>query len=163
MNITQSSNVAGPLRKGRRTASPQRQLLTISDVAKAFGVTLRALRFYEDKGLLTPHRDGSARLYDERERERLSLILNGKKLGFTLGEIREMIATRSGGESQTTLALGAEQIASQIEHLKRQRDDIDEAIAELSAKTAKPLPTPPATGGGKRQTKASGKDVMSSR
>lgn len=161
MDFTQSSPHGASSRKARRTNEPQRQLLTISDVAKTFGVTLRALRFYEDKGLLTPHRDGSARLYDERERERLSLILNGKKLGFTLGEIREMIATRSGGGSQATLALGADQITSQIQHLKRQRDDIDEAIAELNAKLAKP--PPPSPTGGRRASKPSSKDAKASR
>ena len=65
---------------------------TIGDLAREFGVTLRTLRFYEDRGLLSPRRDGTARIYDLRDRDRLSVILKGKQLGFTLTEIRAMLA-----------------------------------------------------------------------
>ena len=72
-------------------ASAGRNVFTIGDLAREFDVTLRALRFYEDKGLLTPRRQGLQRLYDRRDRKRLKLILMGKRVGFSLGEIREML------------------------------------------------------------------------
>src|SRR5688572_31470451 len=68
------------------------KLYTIGDLAREFGVTLRTLRFYEDRGLLSPRRDGTARIYSARDRDRLSVILKGKQLGFTLTEIRAMLA-----------------------------------------------------------------------
>lgn len=109
------------------------QLFSISDMARDFDVTLRTLRFYEDKGLLAPQRDGNARLYGESDRAKLTLILKGKKLGFTLGEIRDLIAATPGTGQRGTLSLKPEQILAQIDHLKRQRDEIDEAIAHLRA------------------------------
>ena len=76
---------------------------TIGELSREFGVTLRALRFYENKGLISPHRDGLNRLYSQGDRTRLALILKGKKLGFTLGEIRQMIAAEEG-EADTQCA-----------------------------------------------------------
>ncbi len=96
-------------------------------------MSLRTLRFYEDRGLIAPHRDGNARYYSEQDKARLALIIKGKQLGFTLGEIRDLIATKRGSEMPTTLLLKPEQIASQIDHLQRQRLEIDEAIDELRA------------------------------
>ena len=69
---------------------------TIGDLAREFGVTLRTLRFYEDRGLLSPRREGTARIYDARDRARLSVILKGKQLGFTLTEIRALLAEERG-------------------------------------------------------------------
>ena len=68
-----------------------RDTYTITDLAEEFGVTARALRFYEDRGLLSPARDGLNRVYSYRDRGRLQLILRGKRVGFSLAEIREMI------------------------------------------------------------------------
>jgi DNA-binding transcriptional MerR regulator len=107
-----------------------RKLSTIGDLAREFGVSLRTIRFYEDRGLLSPKRDGSARYYDPHEKARLSLILKGKQLGFTLGEIRDLIKD-GGGTPPTALSLKPDQIASQISHLERQRNEIDDAILEL--------------------------------
>lgn len=103
---------------------------TIGDLARDFGVTLRALRFYEDKGLLSPRREGLSRLYSAKDRDRLALILKGKRLGFTLGEIRGLIAAHEGtlGEG---LALTRERCLSQLGQLERQRAEIEAAIAEL--------------------------------
>src|SRR5215472_17921874 len=75
---------------------PDRTQFTISELSREFGVTLRALRFYENKGLIAPRRDGNLRLYSESDRTRLAAIVTGKKLGFTLAEIRAMIAARDG-------------------------------------------------------------------
>ena len=109
---------------------------TIGDLARIYDISLRTLRFYEDKGLLQPRRQGTARFYSARDRIRLELVLKGKRLGFTLAEIFELIASRTGAapDAETadlTVSLGREQIATQIAHLERQRDDLDAAIGEL--------------------------------
>ena len=112
---------------------------TISDLAQMYGLSLRTLRFYEDKGLLHPRRQGTARFYGSGDRVRLELILKGKRLGFTLAEIHELIASRTkharshAGEESSDLivSLGHEQILTQIAYLERQRRELDEAIDEL--------------------------------
>lgn len=135
MSIAHSSTQATPAPSKRERSAAS--LVAIGDLAREFGVTLRALRFYEDKGLLTPVRDGHARLYRASDRDKLSLILKGKKLGFTLTEIRDLLAGKSGSGETPTLALRPDQILSQIHHLKRQRDDIEDAIAQLLAAHAR--------------------------
>ncbi len=90
-----------------------------------FGVTARALRFYEERGLLAPARDGETRIYGEAERAGLSIILQAKRLGFTLVEIREIVAL--GGVDK----LPRERIAAQIEFLQRQSLEIVAAINDL--------------------------------
>ena len=108
---------------------------TIGDLAREFGVTLRTLRFYEDRGLLSPRRDGTARIYDARDRDRLSVILKGKQLGFTLTEIRAMVAEeRSGNGPALNLKLSLDQIEDQIRHLEQQKVEIEQALAELYAR-----------------------------
>lgn len=108
---------------------------TISDMARLYGVSLRTLRFYEDKGLLQPRRQGTARYYSAKDRVRLELILKGKRLGFTLNEIADLIAARRTSDPadpvDLAVSLDREQIATQIEYLTRQRDELDSAIAEL--------------------------------
>jgi DNA-binding transcriptional MerR regulator len=115
---------------------------TISDLARDFDVTLRTLRFYESRGLLSPARSGMTRIYSGRDRARLTLILKGKQLGFTLVEIRAMLAneekkSEAGSASVGGLQLSATQIAEQLELLRGQRKEIDEAIAELEATQAR--------------------------
>ena len=112
--------------------STGKTLFTIGELSREFGVTLRALRFYENKGLLSPQRDGLNRLYSQSDRNRLVLILKGKKLGFTLGEIRQMIAAEEGQADTKTLALSREKCLEQIELLKRQKAEIEEGLNELS-------------------------------
>lgn len=110
----------------------------ISDLAKEYDVTLRALRFYEDRGLLAPRRIGTMRLYGEQDRARLSVILKGKQLGFTLAEIQEMLASDSrGGAAGIDLKLSIEKIDEQITHLESQRLEIERAIEELKATRAR--------------------------
>lgn len=104
---------------------------TIGDLAREFGVTLRTLRFYEDRGLITPRRSGMTRLYSEKARSRLALILKGKHLGFTLTEIRAMLDSEEAGAGD--LKLTPEQVVEQIAHLEQQKIEIDKAIAELRA------------------------------
>jgi DNA-binding transcriptional MerR regulator len=105
---------------------------TIREMAREFEVSLRTLRFYEDRGLLAPRRRGSSRFYGAEERRRLEAILEGKKLGFTLVEIRDLI---SAGASEANIEekLEIQQILDQIRHLERQRDDIEATLGRLRA------------------------------
>ena len=114
-------------------------LMTIGDMAKVFNVSQRTLRFYEDRGMLKPKRDGSSRLYGAQDRRKLELILRGKRLGFTLTEIIGFVADNGSGAN--ALALDRNQISLQIAHLERQRQGLDSAIAELRA-TQDKLATP---------------------
>ncbi|GEO16815.1 MerR family transcriptional regulator [Microvirga aerophila] len=109
---------------------------TIGDLAREFGVTLRTLRFYEDRGLLSPRREGTARIYDARDRDRLSVILKGKQLGFTLTEIRAMLAEDRVADGVANLTLSLDQIEDQITHLEQQKTEIEQALAELKARRA---------------------------
>jgi DNA-binding transcriptional MerR regulator len=105
---------------------------TIGQMASEFGVTLRTLRFYEDKGMLKPRREGTSRFYAGADRLRLQMILKGKQLGFTLSEIRELIGSGDGGASaEFEEKLQPDQIVSQIGHLERQRAEVEDAIARL--------------------------------
>src|SRR3954470_23745553 len=112
--------------------STRKAAFTIGELSREFGVTLRALRFYENKGLISPQREGLSRLYSAGDRTRLALILKGKKLGFTLGEIRQMIAAHEGDGDNKTLSLSREKCLEQIELLKRQKAEIEEGLNELS-------------------------------
>lgn len=104
----------------------------IGELCEAFGVTPRALRFYEDEQLIAPERRGTARLYSDRDRARLSWILRGKRVGFSLSEIREMLDLYDlGDHRQTQRRVTIERCRQRIAALKRQKDDIDTTIAEL--------------------------------
>lgn len=122
-------------RKPRRALAPERgDELTIGQMSRMYGVSLRTLRFYEDRGLICPRREGAARYYRGSERARMDMILRGKKLGFTLAEITELIGGRGASDvSDLEDRLEPHQIASQIVHLERQRQDIEAAIARLRA------------------------------
>lgn len=111
------------------------QSYLIGDLAKEFGVTLRALRFYESRGLLSPRRRGPMRVYSAADRARLERILTAKKLGFTLTEITAMIAKDESAPT-AKLLLTEEQVEAQIAYLERQHSEIVEAIAELRAMRA---------------------------
>jgi DNA-binding transcriptional MerR regulator len=111
---------------------------TIGEMASQFGVSLRTLRFYEDRKLLRPRREGNSRIYGPGDRMRLQMIIRGKQLGFTLTEIGELI----GAQDQTEdfeQKLQPQQIVTQIEHLERQRREIDAAISRLRATHARLL------------------------
>jgi len=127
---------------------PPARLFTIREMAQEFQVTTRALRFYEDRGMLRPKRDGSVRRYNDRDRLHLKMILKGKRLGFTLAEIHAILAGSGEeyGKTELEMELTAGQIAAQISHLEHQRDQIQTAIATLRQAqqrliaTAKPKP-----------------------
>jgi DNA-binding transcriptional MerR regulator len=116
---------------GRSAPAADREVLTISQMAEKFGVTPRALRFYETKGLLAPAREGRGRVYTRADQEHLSLILKGRKLGFTIAEIGQMIAVEDGRASPQNLKMTREKCLEQIEHLEHQLRDTTEALAEL--------------------------------
>lgn len=105
---------------------------TISELAREFDVTPRALRFYEDKDLLHPARNGLNRIYSHRDRARLQLILRGKRLGFSLAEIREMLDVYTMDGQKAQLELTLTRFRQQIDKLERQREDIDGAITALN-------------------------------
>ena len=104
----------------------------ISQLAREFGVTPRALRFYEDKGLLSPDRDGLNRVYSNRDRARLKLILSGRKVGFSLNDIREILDLYDLDDNQRAqLRAAHKKHKQQVEVLKQQRIEIDEALDAL--------------------------------
>ena len=108
--------------------------LTISQMSRLNGVSLRTLRFYEDRGLIKPRREGNARFYRAADQVRMEMILRGKKLGFTLTEINDLIGGKGANETpDLEEQLQPQQIVSQIGHLERQRDEIDSAIQQLRA------------------------------
>ncbi len=105
---------------------------SIAELAAAYDVTLRTIRFYEDRGLISPERRGTTRVYHPRDRVRLALILRGKRLGFTLDEIAtivDMYDAEPGEEGQLVYLL--EQIDRRRAELEQRRRDIDETLAEL--------------------------------
>jgi DNA-binding transcriptional MerR regulator len=105
---------------------------TISELAAEFDTTLRTIRFYEDKGLLTPERQGQTRVFHERDRVRLQLVLRGKRLGFTLDETAHVINLydETPGEAGQLEYL-LQDLAVRRAALHQRRQDLDEALAEL--------------------------------
>jgi DNA-binding transcriptional MerR regulator len=106
---------------------------SITDLADEFGVTLRTIRFYEDRGLLSPERRGTTRVFHPRDRVRLALILRGKRLGFSLDEIAtivDMYDAEPGEAGQLRYLL--DQIEVRRSELEQRRRDIDDTLAELA-------------------------------
>ena len=116
---------------GKTAAGSDKGEFTINELASEFALTHRALRFYESRGLLAPRRDGRRRFFSRADRRRLALILKGKKLGFTLTEISEMVEAEAGRATQHGLKLTAEKCEEQIAHFERQIVEADEALQEL--------------------------------
>lgn len=112
--------------------------MTIREMCDAFEVTPRTLRFYEQKELLFPIRQGTKRLFTRRDRARLKLILRGKRFGFSLEDIRQLLdmydrdANQQAAQLERTYDLAAERLRA----MEQQRDELNEAIAELKAQMA---------------------------
>ena len=121
-----------PPTPARRDETNQTPTYAISDLAKEFGITPRAIRFYESRGLIQPERIGLARRYSKRDRARLMLILRGRNLGFTVEDVGEYLALYDadpGQLAQTRLLLDKVSVA--IANLEHKRADIERALAEL--------------------------------
>jgi DNA-binding transcriptional MerR regulator len=106
---------------------------TIRQLCQEFGCTARALRFYEDKGLLAPGREGLNRVYSYRDRARLQLILRGRRVGLALAEMREILDLYNlgdGGAAQAARSIDA--FRARIQALEQQKIEIDEAIRDLT-------------------------------
>lgn len=106
---------------------------TISDLAQEFGVTTRTLRHYEDQGLVTPARDGINRIYSHRDRVRLKLALRGKRLGFSLSEIRELFELYDlGHDERSQLEVFAVKLERRRAQLEQQREDVEVMLNEIN-------------------------------
>ena len=117
--------------------NPLRTMSTISQVRREFGVTARALRYYEEQGLLAPLRSQQVRVYSHRERVRLQLILKGRRAGFTLREIRELLDVydHEGAAAQRVQALP--RLKAQVAALEARRSELDAAIEHLKLASAR--------------------------
>ncbi|OED50071.1 MerR family transcriptional regulator [Leisingera sp. S232] len=111
--------------------------MTIREMCEAFDVTPRTLRFYEAKELLFPIRDGQKRLFTKRDRARLKLILRGKRFGFSLEEIRQLLDLYHVGDQQVTQYTKTYEIANaRLADMERQREELTEAIEDLKDQLA---------------------------
>jgi DNA-binding transcriptional MerR regulator len=118
---------------GSDRANEAREVFSIRDLTNEFAVSSRTLRFYEEKGLLSPRRQGIDRLYSRRDRARLKYVLMGKAVGFSLEEIGEMLDLYDLGDRQATqLRVARDKFRERIARLERQKAEIDRAIAELA-------------------------------
>lgn len=112
-------------------------LMTIREMCDTFGVTPRTLRFYEAKELLSPRRVGQKRLFTRRDRARLKLILRGKRFGFSLEELRQLLDLYDRGDRQETQIATAYALAERrLAELERQRAELDSAIRDLRGQMA---------------------------
>jgi len=112
----------------------ERSEFSISELAREFDVTPRAIRFYEDQGLLSPRRDGQRRIYTPRDRTRLKLTLRGKRLGLSLSEIKELIDMYEPGRDQRAqLKRFLAVLESHRAGLLQQRADLEAQLSELEA------------------------------
>lgn len=107
---------------------------TISELAKEFGISTRAIRFYEDQGLLNPRREGQSRIYSKRDYVRLKLTLRGKRLGFTLGQVREFFELYdSAKDEKPQLIKFLHSLDNRRKLLEQQREDIEVVLSEIGA------------------------------
>jgi DNA-binding transcriptional MerR regulator len=115
-----------------RRESETRDLFAIADLAREFGISTRAIRFYEAKGLLTPERVGSTRVFRRRDRARLILILRGKRLGFSLRDISDYLSLYDADRTQhAQVKLLVDMVDQRMTQLEQQLADLQTTIAEL--------------------------------
>ncbi len=109
------------------------RLFTVTQLAENLGVTARTIRFYEDKGLIAPQRAGTTRVYTHRDRARMALILRGKRLGFSLRDIRDYLDLYDVDHTQKEqLRALLKAVAGRVEQLEQQRIALDETLGELN-------------------------------
>lgn len=112
--------------------SEGRDLFAIADLAREFGISTRAIRFYESKGLLTPQRVGSTRVFRRRDRARLILILRGKRLGFSLRDISDYLSLYEADRTQRAqVNLLVDMVDHRVELLEQQLHDLQTTLSEL--------------------------------
>jgi DNA-binding transcriptional MerR regulator len=114
-----------------RPEPANRELYAIADLSKEFGISTRAIRFYEAKGLLMPERVGATRVFRRRDRARLILILRGKRLGFSLRDISEYLSLYDAHSQTAQVALLTEIVDKRLALLEAQLTDLQTTIAEL--------------------------------
>lgn len=134
--MPESNPHAGAVAAGAHIERPddrQRERYSISDLTSEFGVTARALRHYENEGLIAPQRTGLARVYSKRDRARLAWIMRAKNVGFSLAEIREMIDLydlNDGRVKQRRVTM--QRCQERVAKLRQQKADIESSIHELT-------------------------------
>ena len=114
-----------------RAETEPRDLFAIADLAKEFGISTRAIRFYESKGLLTPERVGGARIFRRRDRARLILILRGKRLGLSLRDISDYLSLYDAQSQSAQVALLVDKVDDRLALLESQLADLQTTISEL--------------------------------
>jgi DNA-binding transcriptional MerR regulator len=115
-----------------RPEQDSRDLFAIADLAREFGISTRAIRFYEAKGLLSPERVGGTRVFRRRDRARLMLILRGKRLGFSLRDISEYLSLYDAHSQTAQVSLLIEMVDRRLALLQRQMADLHTTLAELT-------------------------------
>jgi DNA-binding transcriptional MerR regulator len=130
-------------------------MYTIGELAQEFDVTPRTIRFYEDQGLLAPRRDGTRRIYSKRDQVRLKLVLRGKRLGFSLAEVRDMLELYdSAPDERAQLEKFVAALSARRAQLERQREEIDEVLGEIRGFERQSRKLLHAARGGKRRAAA---------
>lgn len=125
------TDASGQMRKENQSGG---QLYRIGDLAEEFDLTLRALRFYEDRGLLNPRRAGVTRLYDYNDHTRLRLILFGRRIGFTLGEMGQLIGVwENGPGDMAEVEILRKRFKEKLDKLEKKKDEVDRSVEELRA------------------------------
>jgi len=130
--MADSNGGAGRAPVAYYSGTGDRDVFTIGELARECGITARTLRFYEEKGLLSPRRDGLERLYSRRDRARLKYVLMGRNVGFSLDEVREMLDLYDVGDGQETqLRVALTKFGERIARLEHQKTEIERVIGEL--------------------------------
>jgi len=114
-----------------RSPPEPRDLFAIADLAREFGISTRAIRFYESKGLLAPERVGGARIFRRRDRARLILILRGKRLGFSLRDISDYLSLYDAHSQTAQVELLVGKVEERLTLLEAQQRDLETTIGEL--------------------------------
>ncbi|MCT8971113.1 MerR family transcriptional regulator [Microbaculum marinisediminis] len=111
-------------------AAATRSLFTIGEIAREFGFTLRALRFYEEKGLISPRRNGNRRLYSAEDRQRLEIIANGKKIGMPLDDIHEILRAGSANDDTPMIRVALEKATARLDALEAEKAQVESFTRE---------------------------------
>jgi DNA-binding transcriptional MerR regulator len=131
MSIGMDSRAAFPGPAFAIETSIEPDCISISEMAKLHETTQRTLRFYETRGLLRPRRDGQNRQYDAESQRRFRLIIEGRRLGFTLSEIATMLGDAAGRDGADRLRISADRILGQIALLEQRYREVEQALGEL--------------------------------